>query len=62
VVKPPGRVVNPWTSHGTRFKSGDCNSRSLVRVTGFTLDGLLKEALLKEALKEALLKIATHLF
>jgi hypothetical protein len=38
----------------------------LVRITGFTLDGLLKEALLKEAfkeaLKEALLKIATHLF
>jgi len=53
VVKPPGRVVNPWTSHKTRFKSGDCNSRSLAGAAGFTLHGLLEEILVK---------IATHLF
>src|SRR6476469_2226934 len=33
-VIPPGRVVNPCTSHGTRFKSADCSTFRLFDLRG----------------------------
>ncbi len=54
VVRPPGRVVNPWTSQGMRFNAEDCRIRSFTVLRDDLVFGNL-------ALGD-LVRVATYLF